>query len=262
MLEYLQEWNELESASILGIFGPSGDRDTWVTEFSLDMIQAFQVQEVLVASALCDRPEDQHWTPTIVIKNLICQLLEQRPTLIIDAPEIFDSRVFQRVTKFDEACRVFGLVMARLDLIVIIVDRVELCQTDPNDTSSQDLVGFLSRLIKKYPKKVRVVLTCAEESPDDLDPHLPISICMISTKRRASNEPYGAVGRDRNGPEFEVEYEDREMHVIMFGAEKLFKLTEAFNNEVSRRISWSEDLTKSRSRREKMIYREPGLIID
>src|SRR5437763_7463195 len=87
MLDYLQEWNELPYPSVLGIFGPNRDRDSWVTEFSLDMIQAFQVQNELVTFALCDRPSDQHYTPVVVIKRLICQLLEQRPMLILEEPE-------------------------------------------------------------------------------------------------------------------------------------------------------------------------------
>ncbi len=255
MLEYLQEWNELESASILAIFGPSGDRDTWVTEFSLDMMQAFQVQDELVTSALCDRPEDQYWTPTIVIKKLICQLLEQRPMLIVDTPEIFNLRVFQKVTHFDQACRVFGLIVAGLDSIAIIVDRVELCQRDPNDTSSQDLVGFLSRLIRKYPKKVRVLLTCAEEPPDHLHPEFAISICMISTKRSVSRESYEASRRGR--VKFDVTYSDEDRnswHAIVIGAENLYKLKERLMKASRWDISPAKNTFKQRNKRERESF--------
>lgn len=258
MLDYLQMWNELEDASILAIFGPSCDRDTWVTEFSLDIIQAFQVQDVLVTFALCDQPGDQHWTPTTIIKKLICQLLEQKPMLIVEAPEIFNSRVFQKVTTFEEACRVFGLAIARLDSVVIIVDRVELAERDINDTRSQDFVGFLSRLVRKYQKKVRVVLTCGEEPPDALDPDLAISICMISTKRRTSRESYQAVGGCGARTKFTVTYvkgDGKETHVMM-GAENLFRLMkEVVMKRVNYSITWSGDLTP-RNKRERMIYRQ------
>ena len=58
MLDYLQEWNELPYPSVLGIFGPNKDRDSWVTEFSLDMIQAFQVPGRLGADIF-----DRHFRP-------------------------------------------------------------------------------------------------------------------------------------------------------------------------------------------------------
>jgi hypothetical protein len=132
-----------------------------------------------------------------VIKKLISQLLEQRPMLIGDSPENFNIRVFKKITHFDESSRVFGQVVSRLDSIAIMVDRVERCQRDPNDTSSQDVVGFLPVLITKYPTKVRIVLMSAESPPDNLLPDLPISICMISTKRSAAHNSFDTQHRGR-----------------------------------------------------------------
>src|SRR4051812_11245221 len=79
VLEYLKAWNSLPHASILAIFGPTRGRDSWVTEFALDTIQAFQVQNELVTFVMCDRSGAIPYTPETLIKILICQILEQRP---------------------------------------------------------------------------------------------------------------------------------------------------------------------------------------
>jgi hypothetical protein len=177
--------------------------------------------------------------------------------LIVDTPEIFNLRVFQKVTHFDQACRVFGLIVAGLHSIVIIVDRVDLCQRDPIDTSSQDLVGFLSRLIRKYPKKVRVVLTCAEEPPDHLHPELAISICMISTKRSVPRESYEALRRGR--VKFDVTYSDKDRyswHMIVFGTANLNKLKGQLVEASGWEVSFSQNIFERRNKRERKILIE------
>lgn len=188
ILEYLKEWNQLECPSILAIFGPTDDRDTWVTEFSLDMIQAFQVENVLVASAMCDRPAGQVFTPTVVIKTLICQLLERNPELILEAPEILNLRTFHRVGGFGQACMLFRSIVARLTMpLAIIVDRIDCCEADRSDSNeSQDLIGFLSKLPRNEPPQLKVIITSADMPPDDEDlpADLAVSTCMIATRTR------------------------------------------------------------------------------
>ena len=272
MLYYLQEWNQLESASILAIFGPTEDRDTWVTELSLDMIQAFQVQDVLVTYAMCDRPAGQVFTPSVVIKKLICQLLEQSPGLILEAPEIFNSRIFRMFTDFDQACLLFGSIVARLSAsatsLAIIIDRIDCCEADMTDSNqSQDLVGFLSGLSKKYSNRLKVIITSADEPPDDND--LPIelamSTCAIATRTRPLNkESYLRSSRRRITFNISIPLRNSEGLVAerryrkAVGLEQLYMLRRELRATPHTSLVWKKRL-EPRSPRQNMIYRYFGL---
>lgn len=267
MLDYLQKWNRLESASILAIFGPTWDRDTWVTEFSLDMVQAFQVQGVLVTFAMCDRPAGQVFTPPVVIKKLICQLLEQSPGLILEAPDILNSLVFRRFINFDQACLLFGSIVARLTTpLAIIVDRIDCCEADMTDSDdSQDLVGFLSELLKNHPHQVKVIITSADEPPDDggLPVELAVSTCMIATRTRPLSKEaprQGICGRITF--EFDTfQFAGNKLFTVQrrkaVGLEQLYK----FRRDIDKReyvVNWPKKF-EPRSARQKTIYRYFGL---
>jgi hypothetical protein len=184
MLQYLKEWRKLSDPSILAIFGPTRERDTWVTEFSLDMIQAFKIQNELVAFALCDRPGDEVYTPFMVVKKLICQLLEQKPELVLERPRTYNSRVFQSIQNFTQAWGLLENMVIGLERLAILIDHVDRCQGDINDSSPQDLVGCLSRLVTKHGRKVDILITSTEDPPEHLPPDFVVSVCMISTQKR------------------------------------------------------------------------------
>lgn len=179
ILGHLEEWNSLPYASILAVFGPTLERDSWVTEFILDTIQAFQVQNELVTFVMCDRPDEEHYNPLILIKTIICQILEQRPSLILEEPELFSSRIFQRTQNFDQACVLLQNIIARLDHMVLLIDRIDRCQSDTSE-SDEDLPEFLIQLVRNYGKKLKVIVTSTDFPPEDLPDNLPISVCQIS----------------------------------------------------------------------------------
>lgn len=182
ILGYLEQWNALPHASILAVFGPTRERDTWVTEFILDTIQAFQVQGELVAFVMCDRPNNEYYTALDIIKIIICQILELRPTLILEEPEIFNLRVFQRASKFVEACSLLKQIVARLDRIVILIDRIDRCQPDSNDPV-QGVINLMLKLVQIHGNSTRIIITSADPTPKACCTNLPISLCQISTQR-------------------------------------------------------------------------------
>lgn len=276
MLDYLQEWNRLESASILAVFGPTEDCDTWVTEFSLDMIQAFRVQDLLVTFAMCDRPADQIFTPTMVIKKIICQLLEQRPELIVEAPDLFRPRVFLKVTDFDEACRLLSSIVSRLSTsFAVILDRIDCCQPDTGDSEHPgDLVGFLSELLKEHTERAKIIITSGEVPPEneDLPSELPISICMINTRKRPLHKDDYCRGIRRR-PRFDIHIDPTNeypaFHRRVVGVEQLYKFRWLMDNagivfggnrsvrwissDPDWELSW-EGRLRPRTSRERMIY--------
>ena len=260
MLEYLDAWTQLESASVLAIFGPSGDRDTWVTEFSLDIIQAFQVQDVLVLFAMCDRPEDEYYTPTIVIKTLICQALEHKPELIVEMPDILNPRVFQRMTSFDAACCPLISITSRLTVpFAIVVDRIDRCQPDLDDSdASHDLVSVLGELLTNRKTLGRIIITSAEESPEDeaIQSRLPISIASIDNRTRPKHRQSWEPAR-RNKLQFEVSDHVNNKISIVFGSEQLWRLKHLYPMETWGRewYVFTECKLKLRTERQAMIYR-------
>ncbi|KAF2239550.1 hypothetical protein EV356DRAFT_528142 [Viridothelium virens] len=189
VLDCLKEWNSLMQASILAVFGPTSERDSWVTEFTLDTIKAFQVQSELIAFVMCDRPNNEHLTPVILIKTIISQILEQKPGLVLEKPELFSCRVFQRATEFTSACGLLEHVIAKVDRIAILIDRIDHCQWESSDPKA-DILGFLVRLIRKYGKSTKVIITSTDLPPDELPLHHPISICKIATRKPLSRTPY------------------------------------------------------------------------
>ena len=189
ILDYLEQCNSQPHASILIVLGPTCDRDSWVTEFTLDTIQAFQVQSELVIFVMCDRMGREHYTPVVLIKTIICQVLEQRPTLILEDPEIFNSRLFEKTGEFTQSCELLGRMVARLNSIAILIDRIDRCQPDLSDPEA-DLFRFFVQLIQMHRKRTKIIVTSTEPLLEELSADLPISICQISTRRTPSTVNY------------------------------------------------------------------------
>lgn len=258
ILDFLQEWRDLAHPSILAIFGPSEGRDTWVTEFSLDLMEACKLHGGLVASAMCDRPDGEPFTPTIVIKTLICRLLEQNPRLFLEAPGVLNLRAFRRTQGFNRTCSLFESVVATLAMpLTVIIDRVDCCEADPSDENeSQNLVGFLSKLITIYPRQLKVIITSGDEflESDSLFTELAISSCMIASRtRNFHKEAFRPV---RKRIQFEIHSYGRTDYTELqpLGLEQLYRMRRLMHNKLNF-IHWTEKLVPA-TPRQKMICRD------
>jgi hypothetical protein len=181
MLRRLKEWKVLPLPSILGVLGPALSRDSWVTEFSLDMINASRIENKLTVFALCDRPYNHSYTSFDIVKIMICQLVEQQPKLCIDRADIFSKRIFGRVQNFNHACQLLDTIVARLPSLTLLIDRVDRVK---NDHTANNLIGFLSDLVGRYQRKVQIIITSADRPSKQLLRSTPMTICMISTRSR------------------------------------------------------------------------------
>lgn len=136
----------------------------------------------MLTFALCDRPQGVRWTPEILMKQLICQLLHLNPALAIEEPELFNIRAFRRANNFPAVFQLLESVIGRLDSLLIVIDRLDLCRRDPHGTEDQNVAQALSRLTKKFPKTLRTIVTSGG-GVKELSP-LGISIAIINTRRR------------------------------------------------------------------------------
>jgi hypothetical protein len=127
ILPYIFSWRKLKANFTLWICSEGQGRQAWMTEFSLDLIRVCRSQGQLVTFALCDRPNNVRWTPQILIKQMICQLLHQNPRLAIQEPEIFDLRALRQAKTSKTTFRILKAIVPRLENLLIIIDRLELC---------------------------------------------------------------------------------------------------------------------------------------
>ena len=189
VLDYLKAWNSLPHASILAIFGPTRGRDSWVTEFALDTIQAFQVQNELVTFVMCGRSGVNQYAPVTLVKILICQILEQQPTLILEEPGLFTLHNIQSAVELNQLCNLLGRIISKIDRIAIIVDRIECChqgESNENDEFFEFLLGIVGIL----GKGAKIIITSTNSIPAQLHQNIPISMCQISTQQIPSSLSY------------------------------------------------------------------------
>ena len=189
ILLYLTFWTRLSANSILWISAPAPNRDTWVTEFSLDVIRASQAQDAVLSFVLCDRPRGESYTDTQLLKRLICRAIEKQPTLVVENPELFDTRLFQRAETFEQVWRVFERIVAMIEPLFIILDRWDLCDLRFWSDEGETLLTRLSELVERNPKSLKIIITSAE--PDPPQSNLAISFCKIETRTRPFQRPRG-----------------------------------------------------------------------
>lgn len=186
ILKYLTEWRKLcddSRNSILWISTEDNGRQSWLTEFSINLIDICRSQGQLVTFSMCDRPKGTRWTPQQVLKQLILQLLSSRPALTVSAPEVFNTRRFRKAETFDSVFKLLCAAVAILGSVVFVIDRLDKCTRDLAARHT-DIAEVLSMLVKKHPRSVRIIVTSGQIVSPPMLPCLPISFAVVSTKRR------------------------------------------------------------------------------
>ncbi|PMD16288.1 hypothetical protein NA56DRAFT_649453 [Hyaloscypha hepaticicola] len=190
ILAQMELWGKSDDP-IFFCVGPFGSKHSWVTSFSLDLITMLQSANVTLTFALCDRPRDYKntgvsaWSPTMLVKRLLGQLLEQEPMLVFQQPELFTARNFARAKHFPAAWRLLERVVETLDRTVIIIDRIDACTglDDEKVSLGGDFLKRLATLARKHQQKVRIVITSAEKPPLELCEALKLRYAYINTQK-------------------------------------------------------------------------------
>ncbi|PYH64452.1 uncharacterized protein BO88DRAFT_374348 [Aspergillus vadensis CBS 113365] len=184
ILPCLADWREhcdTSENSILWVSSQSNGRQSWLTEFTIDVVSVCRSQGQDIMIAMCDRPNGVKWTPAQLLRQLIAQLLIDHPELTVLRPGIFNARSFRRATKFDALYRLLNSVVAVLKSVLIIIDRLDLCVADPNE-KDDDITRALSILARAYPN-LRVIVTTGEIVSPSMLPGFPVSFAMVNTRR-------------------------------------------------------------------------------
>ncbi|OPB46586.1 hypothetical protein A0O28_0067080 [Trichoderma guizhouense] len=184
-LPRLAEWRKTcdnSHNSILWVSTDNNERQFWVTEFSVNLINICRTQGQLITFAMCDRPKGVRWTPNQVLKQLISQLLNSRPSLTISAPHIFNTRKFRKAETFDAILKLLHSIMAMVGSVVIVIDHLDKCVPDPA-APRVNVANALSLLVKMHPQS-RIIVTTGQVVLPSILPGLPITFAIVNTKRR------------------------------------------------------------------------------
>ncbi|KAL7974254.1 hypothetical protein HDV63DRAFT_399837 [Trichoderma sp. SZMC 28014] len=216
VLPLLAEWRgrcETCQNSIFWVSSENNGRQSWLTEFSINLIDICRSQGQLITFAMCDRPEGVKWTPQQVLKQLILQLLNSRPSLIVSAPDIFNTRRFRKASNFDALVKLLHAIVTMIESVVVVIDSLDRCTPDPAAPHANIAIA-LSTLVKMHPRNLRIIITTGQIVSPSVLPGLPISIAVVNTKRRprlleykrASTEAhkYGMNDDDDRGNSWEI----------------------------------------------------------
>ena len=183
ILDDLLSWSMSGRNSLFWIGGSSGNQDSWVTDFSLDMIQAFQAQSPILLYALCNNlPSSQFLTPRSLIKSLITQLLTSHPNLAFQNPELCNQHRFAAATTFGQLWSIFVKLAIEVPELFIVVDRVEQCRVDEDADLSHQLLPSLVELAGEG-GHVSVIVTSIYDPPDGFGEERLKSVYIDTGKR-------------------------------------------------------------------------------
>lgn len=183
ILPKILEWQESHSESVLWVSSPHLGRDSWLTQFSLDLIHAAQTEEHGLTFAMCDRPQN-HWTFLSLMKQLICQAIYNHPQVLSEASALFNPRIFKKATTVEKVLRIFYELVEKFDSFLVIIDRIDLCNRVEQGWDGSEMLQQLSALAKARPEKLKVIITSAESIPDNFFGNLSVSLVKIDLRKK------------------------------------------------------------------------------
>jgi hypothetical protein len=145
--------------------GPS-----WVSSFSVDLLDALSLNESLeIAYVFCSNDWGQVWTPALVLKRLIVQVLQSFHQIVISNVSILSTRRFNELGSdsweaqnlfFDILAIVQDVMLQQGKELYIIIDRLDLCRKDNDEefTVKDHFIPLLQNLSRQF-RATRVVLT-------------------------------------------------------------------------------------------------------
>jgi hypothetical protein len=173
VLEAFDSWSAYGRMELLWIGGRSGNQDTWVTEMSIDLIDALRMQDLTLLHVFCEIT-DEPLTTTTLIKRLIAQLLDRHPDIPFRQPRTYNVRRFRRATTFTRIWNIFEALLNELtSSVFVLIDRIEDCGADADSDGSgcadlsHQLLPYLMGLASEA-EHISVIVTSTYEPPEAL----------------------------------------------------------------------------------------------
>jgi hypothetical protein len=170
ILEDLMTWSQgADHSSLLWIGGKSGSQDSWVTELSLDIVEALLPQQLTILYVFCsDMLElSNDPTPRDLVRNLISQFLDLHPELAFTNTVYYNERRFRKAKTFSSIWQIFENLLMSVPNVFIIIDRVEECAVDDDADLTNHFLPSLASLLRRAPES-RAIVTSIFEPPEEL----------------------------------------------------------------------------------------------
>lgn len=162
--------------ALVWIAGKTGRRGvSWVSSFSVDLAQHLEkFSNVDAAYVFCRRVEGARYTPAMMAKTLVAQLLELYPEAAVDNIRRLPPGVFEGVGDHRDAGaarRAWALLEAVLRVlrgtaeakgrrILVLIDRLDLCESNFDFSVLRHFIPRLQALSENWPH-VSVLITAA-----------------------------------------------------------------------------------------------------
>ncbi|KAF1347430.1 hypothetical protein EJ07DRAFT_185191 [Lizonia empirigonia] len=122
VIDAFTTWSRHGQSELLWIGGRAGNQDTWVTEMSIDLVDALRLQDLTLLHSFCD----ENTTPSPLMKILVAQLLDNHPDIPFSEPANYNARRFRRATTFARLWTIFeALVNEVTRSVFVLIDRIE-----------------------------------------------------------------------------------------------------------------------------------------
>jgi len=187
IVDVLSEWANSEVASLLWIGGQSGNQDSWVTQFSADLVTALnsQTTDVTLAYGFFDSCPDRALTARDFVKTTIARIIEQRPRILLELPELLNTRMLGPSSTFSRCWTVLDGLIDRLSAVFFVLDRVDAgADNEQGLPVAEELLPKLLGLVSKSPDKVKIIVTSSEEPPIAYQGDSMLSLIWLDTGTR------------------------------------------------------------------------------
>lgn len=164
-------WEAISPRPLLWLSGPeSSPGVSWVSAFSVDLIDSLSVNDKLVAAyVFCSNDnEDLELTPLVILKRLIASLLSSFPNITISHIAVLSLGRFQYVGSspflawrlLSEILEILQeVMMEQQQELYIIIDRLDICGSSSEDFGvRKDLIPRLQEISQRW-RNTRVVIT-------------------------------------------------------------------------------------------------------
>lgn len=151
---------------------------SWVSSLCVDLIPYFKsFSNFDVVYVFCKRGQGERYRPTLLIKGLIAQLLDAHPIIAMKNARLLSLARFQEIGKKTTA-KSAGMAWQLLDdtlrmmeeapdlqgrLVLVLIDRLDLCISEPGFSVLNDLIPRLQNLSRQR-VRVQVMITTARLS--------------------------------------------------------------------------------------------------
>jgi hypothetical protein len=183
LVTHLLNWSSLRRPNLLWIAGQSGNQDSWVTDFSHDLIRAMESQDILMLFVLCrngfDRDDgvsgedssvdgERPITSLVLVKMIIAQILEKRPDLVIKLPGVLNERTMGKLRSFGKAWELLKTILAEVkEHVLLVIDRIDDCADHEGSGIDEELLPRLVE-IAEGEEELDVIVTSLYVAPEDM----------------------------------------------------------------------------------------------